>query len=101
MVIGKPGRSAIIMEEVTDPDELERARAQREQFDRNWAWLEAQTQDLYELYRGTCICISEGEIFAADTAVEVIELAKAAHPKDAGRFTLQIPREKAIRIYAC
>ena len=31
-------RHAIVMEEVTDPVELAKARAQRERFDRNAAW---------------------------------------------------------------
>ena len=36
-MVDKP--SPIVMEEVTDPEELAKARAQRERFDRNSAWL--------------------------------------------------------------
>jgi hypothetical protein len=31
---------------VTDPEELAKARARREQFDRNWAWFEAHAAEI-------------------------------------------------------
>ena len=34
------------MEEVTDPAEWKKARAQDERFERNWAWFEAHTADI-------------------------------------------------------
>jgi hypothetical protein len=92
--------AAIIMEEVTDPAELARARAQQERFDRNAAWLQAHATEVYPLYRGKCICIAGEELFAADTPEAVLALATAAHPEDDGRFLRYIPREKVARIYA-
>ncbi len=96
-----PHRPAVIMEEVTDPEELAKARVGWAQFDRNWAWFQAHVPEIYGQYRGKCICIAGEEIFAADTPEEVIALGTAAHPEDEGRFAHYIPREKLVWIYAC
>ena len=93
-------RIPIVMEEVTDPVELAKARAQRERFDRNAAWLQAHASEVYPRYRGKCICIAGEELFVADTPEEAWALALAAHPDDDGRFMRYIPREKLARIYA-
>jgi hypothetical protein len=90
----------IVMEEITDPAELAKARAQRVRFDRNTAWLQAHAAEVYPRYRGKCICIAGEELFVADTPEEVLTLAKAAHPDDDGYFLHYIPREKLARIYA-
>lgn len=90
----------IVMEEVTDPEELAQARAQRELFDRNSAWLQAHATEVFSRHRGKCICIAGEELFVADTPEEALALAKAAHPDDDGRFVHYIPREKLARIYA-
>jgi hypothetical protein len=93
-------RPAVIMEEVTDPDEIAKAQAQRARFDRNWAWFQAHVPEIYSQHRGKCICIAGEELFTADTPQEALALATAAHPEDEGRFVHYIPREKVIRIYA-
>ncbi len=93
-------RIPVVMEEVTDPEELTKARVQRQRFDRNSAWLQAHATEIYSRYRGKCICIAGEELFVADTPEEVLELATAAHPDDDGRFLRYIPREKLDRIYA-
>lgn len=93
-------RSAVVMEEVTDPEELAKARAQDERFERNWAWFQAHTAEIYTRYRGKCICIAGEELFAADTPEEALARATTAHPEDDGRFVHFIPREKVARIYA-
>jgi hypothetical protein len=90
----------IVMEEVTDPEELAKARAQRERFDRNAAWLEAHAREIYSQHRGKYICIAGEELFVADTAEEALAQATTAHPEDDGRFIRYIPREKVARIYA-
>ena len=90
----------IVMEEVTDPVELAKARAQRQRFDHNAAWLQAHASEVYPYYRGKYICIAGEELFVADTPEEVLALAKAAHPEDDGFFLHYIPREKVARIYA-
>jgi hypothetical protein len=90
----------ISMEEVTDPEEVAKAQAQRERFDRNFAWLQAHASEVYTRYRGKCICIAGEELFVADTPTEAMAPARAAHPEDDGFFLHYIPREKLARIYA-
>ena len=90
----------IIMEEVTDPVELQKARVQDERFARNWAWFEAHTAEIYAAHRGKCVCIAGEELFVADTPEEVLTVAIAAHPDDDGRFTRLIPHERMARISA-
>ena len=92
--------SAVVMEEVIDPEELAKARAEREHFDRNSAWLQVHAAEVYAHYRGKCICVAGEELFVADTPEEAHALATAAHPEDDGSFVLYIPREKVARIYA-
>ncbi len=88
------------MEEVTDTEELLKARQQREQFDRNSAWLQAHIAEVYSHHRGKCICVAGEELFVADTVKEAIAQATTAHPNDEGWFTRYIPKEKVARIYA-
>jgi hypothetical protein len=98
-MIRQQAAPVVVMEEVTDPVQVAEARAQWERFDRNWAWLQAHTDEAYA-QRGKCICIAGEELFVADTVEEVLALAKSAHPEDDGRFTLYVPRERMARIYA-
>jgi hypothetical protein len=93
-------RPTVVMEEVTDPEELAKARAQDERFERNSAWLQAHISEIYSQHRGKCICIAGQELFVADTPQEVIGLASAAHPQDNGKLLRYIPREKVARVYA-
>lgn len=87
--------------EVTDPQELEQARLQRAQFDRNSAWLQRHIQEVYATAnRGKIVCIAGQEAFFGDTVKETVALAKAAHPDDKGYFTRYIPRRKMTWIYA-
>lgn len=88
------------MLDVTDAEELARAQKQREQFDRNSAWLQSNISEVYAKHRGKCICIAGEELFVAGTAADAIAQAIAAHPDDDGWFTRYIPKEKLARIYA-
>lgn len=90
----------LVLEEVTDPEELAKIRARRARFDRNAAWLQAHASEVYTRYRGKCICVAGEELFVADTPEEVLALATTAHPEDDGFFLHYIPREKLARIYA-
>ena len=85
--------------EVTDPVEIAQARASAERFEKNWAWLEANAQEVYS-HRGKIICIAGQELFVGATAKEVLAKARAAHPDDDGLFTRIIPKSRAPRIYA-
>ncbi len=88
----------LVMEIVTDPVELAKAKAQREKFDRNFEWFKQRSRDIYEQNRGKYICIAGEELFVGDSALEVDALAKAAYPEDDGRFVEYIPREKRWRV---
>jgi hypothetical protein len=90
----------IIMEEVPDPVELHKARAQDERFERNWVWFEAHAAEISTVHRGKCICVAGEELFVADTPEEALAMAIAAHPDDDGRFTRLIPRERMAQVYA-
>jgi hypothetical protein len=90
----------VVMEEVTDPTQLNQAQLQRERFDRNWAWFKARATEVYERFRGQCVVIAGEEIFAADEPEAAWALAKAAHPEDNGSFIIYVPREKVARIYS-
>jgi hypothetical protein len=90
----------VVMQEVTDADELVLARKQREQFDRNSDWLQHNIADIYAKHRGQYICVAGQQVFAADNVKDAIEQATAAHPDDEGWFTRYIPKDKAARVYA-
>jgi hypothetical protein len=90
----------ITMEEVTDPIQIAAAQRQREQFDRNSAWLQANIPLVYSQHRGKYICIAGEELFVDDTAARAIAQANQAHPDDAGRFTRYIPLKKVAAVYA-
>src|ERR1044071_10225528 len=71
----------IVMEEVTDPEELARGRAWKARADRNAAWLQAHASEVYPRYRGQFVCIAGEELFVAGSVEEVLGLARAAHPE--------------------
>ena len=94
-------QNPIVMEEVTDPQEIAETRARRERFDRNSAWLQTHAKEVYTGHRGKCICIAGQELFVGDTPEEVLAQARAAHPEDDGSILIRyIPRQKMARIYA-
>ncbi|MGH2619730.1 MAG: hypothetical protein ACRDHG_04060 [Anaerolineales bacterium] len=95
---GLPGQ--LVMEEVTDPAELARAKAQDERFRRNTDWLPAHGDEIYPRYRDKFICVAGQELFVGETPREALDLAIAAHPDDDGGFLYYIPGEKLARIYA-
>jgi|SRR6266849_5079689 len=100
MIVSTAEYPPVVMEEVTDPIELARARAQDVRFERNWCRFRAHAEEIYKAHRGKCICVAGEQLFVADTPAEVLALAKMAHPEDDGRFTLIIPKERGARIYA-
>lgn len=89
-----------VMEVVTDPVELARARAQRERFDRNWRYYANLGPTVLSQYRGKYVCVSGAQLFVADSVAEALTLAKAAYPEDDGRFVERIPLENTVRAYA-
>jgi hypothetical protein len=92
--------SPVVMENVTDLEELARARMRHKRFDRNLAWYQAHALELGAAFRGQHICIAGEEVFVADTAQEVLTKAKTAHPDDDGFYLKYIFKNKMERIYA-
>jgi hypothetical protein len=90
----------VAMEEVTDPVEIARFRAQWEQAERNSAWLQAHAHEIYTQHRGKFIVVAGEELFVGDTPEEVHALAKAAHPEDKGSLSRYIYPQKMARVYA-
>lgn len=90
----------IVMKEVTDEKELAEARARREKFDRNAAWLHNHAAEVYPKYRGKFICIAGEQLFVGESPQEAIKKAKKSHPEDDGWFVHYIPKQKLARIYA-
>jgi hypothetical protein len=72
-----------VIEEVTDPVEVERFRAQMTQHKRNSDWLASHWPDLLPQARGKVIAVAGREAFVADTPEEAVAQA-AAHPDDKG-----------------
>jgi hypothetical protein len=98
MILARP--SPIMMAEVTDPVALTEIEAQRQRFRRNSDWLQAHIAAVYPRHRGKCICVAGQELFVADSAEEVLALARAAHPDDDGLLLRYVPRERMERIRA-
>jgi len=90
----------LVMVEVNDPDEIAKIKAQRERFRKNADWLQAHVPQVYAQHRGKCICVAGQELFVADSAPEVVALARRAHPDDDGLLLRYIPRQRMERIYA-
>jgi hypothetical protein len=90
----------LVIEFVTDPVELAKARAQDERFKRNWDWFTDRATEFYRAHRGKYLCISGQQLFVGDTPTEAVVKSRAAHPDDDGRFTRYIPLKRTVRIYA-
>jgi hypothetical protein len=89
-----------IIEEVTDPEEIEQFRAHAERFQRNSDWLQAHWPELLPQARGRHVAVAGQEAFVADTPEEAWAMARAAHPDDDGAFMRYVIPERGPRIYA-
>jgi hypothetical protein len=92
-------RSNIVIEEVTDPEEIARHHRVMEAGRRNSDWLEAHWGDLLPDARGKFVAVAGQEAFVADSPEEAIALAAAAHPADPGRLIRYVIPERGWRIY--
>src|SRR5437868_633642 len=90
----------VTIEEVSDPAEIARFRAQDERHRRNQEWLEAHWSDLLPQARGRFLAVAGQEAFLADSPEEAWALAKAAHPEDEGAISQYVRPEQGPRIYA-
>jgi hypothetical protein len=88
-----------ILEEVTDPTEIARSRAQDERARQNAAWLQAHWADVLPRARGRFLAVAGQEAFLGDTPEEAWALARAAHPEDDGAISQYVPSQGGPRIY--
>lgn len=90
----------LVIEEVTDPAEIARCRAQDEHARRNSDWLQAHWPDLLPRARGKFVAVAGQEAFIADSAEEAWARAAEAHPKDGGALCQYVFPQGGPRIYA-
>ena len=88
------------IEEIDDPAEIARCRAQDERVRRNSDWLQAHWAGLLPRARGKFIAVAGQEAFIGDTLAEAWALARAAHPEDNGAISQHVFPEEGPRIYA-
>jgi hypothetical protein len=88
-----------IIEEVTDPEEIARSRAQHERHRRNSDWLQAHWSDVLPQARGKFLAVAGQEPFIADIIPEEAwAWVDATHPDDDGAIVRYIRTEKGPRI---
>src|SRR5271165_7088349 len=88
------------IEEVNDPVEVARCKAQDERGRRNSDWLQAHWADLLPQARGKFVAVAEQEAFIARTAEEAWAWAARIHPDDNGALVRYVRIGKGPRIYA-
>ena len=89
-----------VIEEVNDPAEVARSKAQHERALRNTAWLEAHWQDLVPQARGKFLAVAGQEAFLVDTPEAAWAWAEANHPDDDGAIVQYVRPQRGPRIYA-
>ena len=78
---------AILVTEVTDPEQLAQAQGRRDRYARNVQWLRD-----HATLAGASLRRGYGRGALAH--------AREAHPEDDGRYLRYVPRERVARIYA-
>ncbi len=89
---------AVVMEVVTDPEELARNRAHDERFRRNLEWYSHHALKIGDTCGGKHICIAAQELFVADSPQEAWAKGMAAHPEDDGLFVKYVSTDRTPRI---
>jgi hypothetical protein len=89
-----------IIEEVTEPQEIARAKAQDERHRRNSDWLQAHWSDVLPQARGKFLAVAGQEPFIADTPEEAWAWVDATHPEDNGAIVQYVRTDTGPRIYA-
>jgi hypothetical protein len=87
------------LEEVTDPADIARFRAQDGRHRRNVEWLAAHWADLLPNARGRFVVVAGEEAFVAETADAAWSQARAAHPEDDGAFGQFVPEGGGLRTH--
>jgi hypothetical protein len=90
----------LVLEEVTDPQEVARSLAADEQARRNGDWLQAHWPDLVGQAHGQFVAVAGQQAYVAETMEAASALARAAHPEDRGVLVRSVGRIRGPRIYA-
>ncbi len=90
----------LILEDVNDPAEAARCRAQLARARRNQDWLESHWADLLPDARGKHLAVAGQEAFIASTPKEAWAWVQSKHPDDDGAFVQYVIPEQGPRIYA-
>ena len=91
--------SEISIEEVTDPEEIARHRAQDLRHARNLKWLETHWSDLPNA-RGRYVAVANEQPFVADTAEAAWSWAYGQFPPDDGAIVLRVPAERGCAAHS-
>jgi hypothetical protein len=89
-----------IIEDITNPEEIGRFRAQDARHRRNSEWLQAHWAAVLPQARGKFLAVAGQEAFIAATPAAAWAWIDASHPDDNGAFVRYIRPEKGPRIYA-
>lgn len=89
-----------MIEEVTDPEDLARSRAQHERQLRNSHWLQAHWADVLPQARGKSLAVAGEEAFIAETPAEAWAWVDVQHPEDNGALVQYVIPHQGPRIYA-
>jgi hypothetical protein len=84
MIRQATGERQLTVEEIDDPAQIARGRAQDERAKRNSDWLQAHWSELLPQVRGRFVAVAGQEAFLADTPGEAWRRARAVHPEDDG-----------------
>ncbi len=87
-------------EEVDDPTEVARNKAQHERGRNNLEWLETHWADLLPQARGKHLAVAGQQGFIGNTAEEAWAWVDSTHPEDNGAFVHYVFPEEGPRIYA-
>src|SRR5262245_58142656 len=89
----------IQIEEVNDPAEVARCKAQDERAKRNSDWLQSHWADLLPQARGKFVAVAGEEAFIAETPEEAWAWADKTHPDDNGAMVQYVRVGLGPRIY--
>lgn len=90
----------MVIEEITDTEEISRMNAQRLQFRRNADWLESHWADLIPQAYEKFIAVAGQQAFVASTSAEAYAWARAAHPEDCGPLVEYVLPPNGPRVFA-
>lgn len=93
-------KSALVIEEVNDANEVVRSREQSERHRGNVEWLQSHWGDVLPQAQGKFLAVANQEAYIAETPQEAWQWAAANHPSDNGALVRFVRQEKGPRIYA-